>query len=201
MKKNEPMRVQDVMTPEAIVCQANDTMEHAARLLWEHDCGCLPVVDEDGVVLAMITDRDICMAAYTQGRALREIRVEHAMSKDVVCCAPKEGLVEAARRMGERGVRRLPVTDEEGRIQGLLSVNDMACACSGAGVSRAKGDPTVTPTLQALVGICRHRDAEHEASRRESRNKRTGSKEIVPADRGAQTSIHEGTEAQKEKAR
>lgn len=195
MKQNQPTRVQDVMSTEVVLCRAHDTMEHAARLLWEHDCGCLPVVDEDGVVLAMITDRDICMAAYTKGRALREIRVEHAMSKDVVCCGPKDGLAEAARRMGERGVRRLPVTDEEGRIQGLLSVNDMACACSGAGMSRTKGDPVVTPTLQALVEICRHRHAEHEASTHESRGKRTGSKETVPAVRGAQTSIHEGTGA------
>jgi len=201
MKQNEPTRVQDVMSTDVVLCRANDTMEHAARLLWEHDCGCLPVVDEDGVVMAMITDRDICMAAYTQGRALPEIRVEHAMSKDVVCCGPSDELAEAARRMGDRGVRRLPVTDEGGRIQGLVSVNDMACACSGAGRSRAKGDPVATATLQALVEICRHRRAEHEASTREPRSRRTGSKEIVPADRGAQTSIHEGTEAQKEKAR
>lgn len=194
MKNEEPTKVQDVMTSDVRVCHAHDTLEQAAQMLWEHDCGCLPVVDQDGVVLAMVTDRDICMAAYTRGRSLREIRVTDAMSRDLACCQPQDGLAEAARRMGERGVRRLPVTDEGGRIQGILSMNDMACACCGTDLGGATGDPVSTPMLQALIGVSRHRCGDQEAPKYAATKKRPARKESVPGVGGARGSIHQQPE-------
>jgi CBS-domain-containing membrane protein len=76
----------------------------------------------------MITDRDICMAAYTQGKPLQEIRVQSAMSKDVVSCKSTDSLEQAEELMRRNKVRRLPVVDAEKRLVGLLSLHDVARA-------------------------------------------------------------------------
>ena len=91
------VRVREVMTPNPRTCGPDDTLQHAAQIMWEADCGCVPVVGADGQVLAMITDRDICMAAYTQGRPLGEILVSGAASHTVVTARESDPLETAER--------------------------------------------------------------------------------------------------------
>ena len=94
--------------------------------MWDHNCGCVPVADENLKVLGILTDRDICMAAYTRGLPLSDLCVAEAMSKDVACCRPGDEISRAERLMAERQVRRLPVVTDDGRLLGVLSVNDLA---------------------------------------------------------------------------
>ncbi len=124
------MLVDDLMTPDPAVCSPDDALEHAARLLWDHDVGVVPVV-RDGVPVGMLTDRDICMAAYTQGRPLRELSVASAMSKEVVVVRRGDPVDDALRLLRERQVRRLPVVDAAGKLAGILSLCDLvhATAC------------------------------------------------------------------------
>jgi predicted transcriptional regulator len=72
-KEFSSTRIEKLMHRPVVTCHVNDSLANAARLLWEQDCGALPVVDERGRVVAMITDRDICMVAYTQGLLLWSI--------------------------------------------------------------------------------------------------------------------------------
>ena len=60
------MKIKDVMTPNVRTCFMSDSLATAAQLMWDHDCGCVPVLSEDARVVGMLTDRDICMAAYFQ---------------------------------------------------------------------------------------------------------------------------------------
>src|SRR5262245_6101900 len=69
-RREANMEVREIMSTDLETCRADDTLDRAARLMWEHDCGVVPVVDHEGTAVGMITDRDICMAAYTQGRPL-----------------------------------------------------------------------------------------------------------------------------------
>jgi CBS domain-containing protein len=96
--------------------------------MWERDCGAVPVLDQEGSVVAMLTDRDLCMAAMTQGKALSEIRVSSAMSRSLWACRPDDDLSQAEALMRTRKVRRLPVVDAEGRLLGILSLSDLARA-------------------------------------------------------------------------
>jgi len=64
------MNASDVMTKTVRSCSAGDSLQRAAQLMWEGDCGSVPVVDSDNRVVGILTDRDIAMAAYTQGRPL-----------------------------------------------------------------------------------------------------------------------------------
>lgn len=122
------MRVKELMTKEVKTCGPDDTLDKAAGLMWNHDCGCLPVCTGDGVnrVVGMITDRDICMSALFQGKPLRELRVSDAMAKQVRICRPDESLVDLERTMREAKIRRIPVVDEQGALTGMITLSDLA---------------------------------------------------------------------------
>jgi CBS domain-containing protein len=118
--------VHDVMRVRVYTCIASDTLHRAAQVMWEKDCGCLPVIDDGRVVRAVITDRDICMAAFTQGVALAETSVERAMSRSLYVCSPDDSLGTVEQLMRERQIRRVPVVDTEGRLVGMISLGDIA---------------------------------------------------------------------------
>ena len=119
------MRVRSLMSTTVYSCTADQTLDRAARLLWEHDLGCVPVVDAGGRPVAMLTDRDICMAAYLRGAPIAEIDIASAMSTDLFTCHVDDALSEAERTMMTRQVRRLPVVDDEGKLVAVLSLNDI----------------------------------------------------------------------------
>lgn len=150
------MKVQDVMSMSASTCFPNEPLHSVAKKLWDHDCGCLPVVDDDARVVAMITDRDVCMAAFTTGRPLAELRVAGSMSKVLVTCHPHEDLVVATSRMAKNFVRRLPVVDAEGRLVGVLSVNDLVTAIA-EGPAPKLSNVAAAETLRVLQAVCHHR--------------------------------------------
>lgn len=151
-----PARVLDAMTREVVTCRASDPLSRAAQLMWETDCGAVPVLDHDDKLIGMITDRDICMAAYTQGRALSEVSVSSAMSTTLHTCKPTDSLRELMDTMSERRVRRVPVVDEAGKVVGIVSLADVARLAQAptvlstetrvwvpgvlAGISRARGE-------------------------------------------------------------
>ena len=120
------MRVGELMTVEVKACGPGDSLNRAAQIMWENDCGCVPVADDAERVVGMLTDRDVCMAAYTQGRLLAEIPVSAAMSKTVVACRQDDTIAIAEQRMQAHQVRRLAVVDGNGRIAGILSLSDIA---------------------------------------------------------------------------
>jgi CBS domain-containing protein len=122
------MKVHQLMNGCVLTCGPQDSLERAAQLLWEHDCGVLPVVDDKDCVRGVITDRDICMGAYTRGQRLSDLTVSDSMSPTVVSCHLDEDVTVVARRMAEHRVRRLLVVDDKGRIQGIVSLNDLARA-------------------------------------------------------------------------
>ena len=119
------IQVRQLMSTDLKTCSPEDSLHTAAQLLWNHDVGAVPVV-AGGRVVGMITDRDICMAAYHQGRPLHEIQVATSMAKQLRTCGPEDMIEDAMRIMSEHQLRRLPVVDAQGRLKGLLSINDLA---------------------------------------------------------------------------
>lgn len=150
------MNVEELMTRSVKTCGPEDSLESAARLMWENDCGCVPVTDEQGHPLAMLTDRDVCMAALTQGRTLGEIRVKSAMSGTLHAVEPRDSLAKAERTMQEFQVRRLPVVDGESRLQGLLSMNDIAREAARERPQRQRA-VTSDDVAATLASVCRPR--------------------------------------------
>jgi CBS domain-containing protein len=125
--RRSPMDVKHLMRHQVAHCKPDDSLNIAAQMMWEESCGSIPVVDGNFRPVGFLTDRDICMAAYTQGRSLREISVDTAMSTRPVCCGEGDELVHASQLMRDHCLRRLPVVDGRGILVGLLSLDDIAC--------------------------------------------------------------------------
>lgn len=152
------MQVREIMTKAVRTCRPLDTANEAAKAMWEGDCGCVPVVDDAGKVVGVLTDRDVCMAAYTQGKALSAIKVASAMATPALTCRAEDELAAAERTMQKGQVRRLPVVDGEGRLVGILTLNDLVrqAARDRARKTRAVGPEEIAVTVAA---ICEPRTA------------------------------------------
>ena len=121
------MKVEQIMNRDVKVCRPQDSLNKAAQIMWDEPCGAVPVVDEQRRPVGFLTDRDVCMAAYTQGKPLEELRVEIAMARNVVSCVAEDDLGSAAGLMRQKRTRRLPVINSDGTLVGLLSLDDLAC--------------------------------------------------------------------------
>jgi CBS domain-containing protein len=119
------MKVKEVMTTDVKRCTPETNLAAAARIMWESDCGAVPVTGERDDVIGIITDRDICIAAATRPRTEGEIPVKEVISKKVYTCAPGDDVRAALETMKARKVRRLPVV-EHGRLVGIVSIHDIA---------------------------------------------------------------------------
>jgi CBS domain-containing protein len=122
------MRIEEIMTRDVATCLPSDTGAHAAQIMWNRDCGCVPILDEEGRPAGMVTDRDLCMAAYTRGAPLHEVRLDSVMSRGVRACMTTDSLETAERTMAEAQVHRLPVVGERGHVVGIVSLGDIARA-------------------------------------------------------------------------
>ncbi len=148
------MKVRDLMTTEVKACSRYDTLNRAAQIMWDNDCGVVPVVDDDFRPVGMITDRDICMAAYTQGVLLAESSVERAMATEAYTCVATDDIGAAEKMMREQQVRRLPVVDGGGRMVGIISLGEIARHADRERASKSRKrqikDGDVVETLGAI---------------------------------------------------
>ena len=147
--------VHDAMRTRVYVCAPEDTLARAAQIMWEKDLGCLPVCAPGRKVVAMLTDRDISMAAFMQWKHLGETSVESAMSRGLASCSPDDELGQAEDIMRANQVRRLPVVDESGVLVGLLSLGDVARYVRQH--SRANGSLAQQRLAETLAAICEPR--------------------------------------------
>ncbi len=143
--------VSELMSREVHSVHLGDSLNAAARLMWEHEIGCLPVLSHDGHLVGLITDRDVCMGAYTTGKALHETTVDSAMSCRAVACRAHDSLHAAEELMRAHQVRRLPIVDDAGRLVGLLSIDDLVAHFepSYEGAARPLGGDAIAWTLSA----------------------------------------------------
>lgn len=150
--KPRVMTVGDLMTRDVKTCRPEDALDVPAKVMWDHDCGCVPVVDDTERVVGMLTDRDICMATYTQNAPPGGLRVSSAMSKQVHACRPEDPLLVVEKIMRTHRVRRLPVVAADGRLVGILSINDLAreAAREHAPQTREVSPEGLTETLAVI---------------------------------------------------
>lgn len=150
------MKVQDIMTKEVQCCGPDTNLAAAAKMMWDSDCGVLPILNVQGQVLGVITDRDICMAAATKNMTPSAITVwETSPGKAITCHLDDD--IRTVLDLMERGkVRRLPAVDEDGILQGILSMNDLVLA-AGERKGRRSSELSAEDVLNTLKAICAHR--------------------------------------------
>lgn len=159
------MQVKEIMTTDAQSCTPDANLATAAELMWERDCGVLPVVEDGRGVVGVITDRDICMAATMKQRPLADIPVSEVVTGQLFSCAPEEDVRDALKIMQQQRIRRLPVIDAAGQLCGILSMNDVALSAQ-----ETKQDAKVSyrDVVETYKAICAHRDLPQPAAQIEA---------------------------------
>ena len=158
------MKVQEIMTTDVRTCGPQHTLADAAQIMWDNDCGIVPVVHTGGQLVGVITDRDICMAVATQNRLASEITVGELSASKVKSCGPNIDVRAALEEMARAQLRRLPVTDAEGNLVGILSLSDIVRHSKKGESKKQKHIPhkDVMRTLKALSKPGLPRDEEIE---------------------------------------
>jgi CBS domain-containing protein len=142
------MKVKDLMTADPATCTPDTTVAEAAHLMWEQDCGILPVVD-DGMLVGVVTDRDMYIALATRNARASQLRIGAVASQNVATCVPEDDVHEALKTMKQLRVRRLPVVGFGNTVLGIVSINDILLR---AGANAAIRSEEVVETLQAICG-------------------------------------------------
>ena len=130
------MKVKDVMTGTPYYCDFETNLASATELMWIGNCGFLPVMGQNGKIIGVITDRDICIALGTRNRLPGDVRVRDVISNRLFACSPEDDVHVALRRMEEGGVRRLPVTEANGTLVGVISMDDLLVRAETAGIGK-----------------------------------------------------------------
>jgi len=147
------MKIEDLMTRDVRTCTPADNLNAAANVMWEQDCGAVPVVDEGGRPVGILTDRDVCMTAFFHGATLSDLNVSGVMAKELSTLKAQASIYDALELMREKQIRRVPVVDDRGVLVGMLSLADVAAAWSErlAVDGRELRDDDVALTLSAIT--------------------------------------------------
>ena len=142
------MLVKDLMTRNVFSCRPESNLAEVAEVMWNQQCGALPMLDASERVRGIITDRDICIALGT-----RNIRASDVLARDVsppkcFSCSPDNDAREALKTMATQEVSRLPVVDEAGQLVGILSIDDLVFRAGGG--SSDLSDSEIINTMRAM---------------------------------------------------
>lgn len=125
----DDMKVRELMTSNPATCTRDTRLEEVARMMVEHDCGAIPVVEsngQSGKPAGIITDRDITTRIVAQGRNPLEKTVRDAMTTTAVTVRIDDDLQHCADLMEEKQLRRMIVVDESGKVCGIVAQADIA---------------------------------------------------------------------------
>ena len=122
------MKVSKIMTKTVGFCQPEDNLAEAVKIMWELDCGIVPVVNRKKEVIGTITDRDISVSVFLQNKPPTEILLDDVMTEKVFICSEDEKIESALKKMRKNQVKRLPVVKENGKLCGIISITDILLA-------------------------------------------------------------------------
>jgi len=154
------MIVKEVMNHEVTTCRPDATLESAAMLMWNGDCGTVAIVDDENKVIGIITDRDICMAVALQHKTASEIQVQEVMSRQLFTCHPENDIMNALKTMSFQKVRRLPVINDSGQLEGIISIEDIIARADRGRRGIQTPELSYDDTMITLKAICRSHKSE-----------------------------------------
>jgi CBS domain-containing protein len=145
------MTVREVMTAEVTTCRLDTNLAAASALLWENDCRALPVLNSAGEFVGVLTDRDICIALGTRNVRASELTAGQVIGGGAAVCSSTDDIGVALQTMRVAKIRRLPVVNEERRLEGIVSIDDVDFSESRDGDMVSLGD--VLRAVQASQSI------------------------------------------------
>ncbi|NRD64145.1 CBS domain-containing protein [Corallococcus exiguus] len=140
--KREPLSARDIMTRQVRTARRDSSLREVAQLMRDEDCGVVPIVDAEGRLLGLVTDRDLALRAFAGQRAVDGLRAADVMTEDLEAVLPEEDLHGVIELMGRRQVRRIPVVEPDDRLVGIIALGDIA--------SRADQDEELQEALERI---------------------------------------------------
>ena len=121
------MKVKEIMTTSPACCLPSDSSARAAHIMRDMDAGIVPVIEDEieRKVIGVVTDRDLCLGVVAEAKDPEQVQVRDCMGRAVVSCTEDEDAEKALDMMRDNQVRRIPVVDRKGRIQGIVSLADV----------------------------------------------------------------------------
>jgi CBS domain-containing protein len=148
----DAMKIKAIMTSDVSSCGPDTNLSSVVESMTGADCGIVPVVNERGEVIGVITDRDICIALGVRDVPPSTLVARNVMTQPVVGCDPEDDCVWALLTMERHHVHRLPVQGAGGALVGIVSIDDIIRWAARAPVS----DPLRVAILEVLAGIGSH---------------------------------------------
>ncbi|QSQ21615.1 CBS domain-containing protein [Pyxidicoccus parkwayensis] len=124
--QREPLTAREVMTRNVRTARLDSPLREVAQVMKDEDCGVVPVVNEQGALVGIVTDRDLVVRGFTGGKTPDQLRVSDVMTEDVEAVTPDENILDVIALMGRQQVRRIPVVERDDRIVGIISMADIA---------------------------------------------------------------------------
>ena len=124
--QREPLTAREIMTRGVKTVHRDSPLREVAQIMKDEDCGVVPIVDEKGALVGIITDRDMVVRAFTGGKTPDQLRAGDVMTDDVECVHPEEDIHSIISLMGKRQIRRIPVVERDDRVIGIISMGDIA---------------------------------------------------------------------------
>jgi CBS domain-containing protein len=124
--KRSHLKCRDIMTRNVTTCNTNTNIEKIAQLMRFEDIGAIPVLNADGRLEGIVTDRDIVVEGLTKDKADSELKAEDCMTTDLYVAKQNDRVVDVIREMGDHQIRRVPVVDSRNRLVGIISMADVA---------------------------------------------------------------------------
>jgi len=144
------------MTKTVASCHPETNLASAGALMWESNCGVLPVVDNHKKVIGVLTDRDACIALTTTDRRASAVNVGDVATSRAFVCEPDDDVHAALEIMKRERVHRLPVVNKAGMLEGIFSINDIVLRAEKA-TGRRPPDISYDDVVPALQEICASR--------------------------------------------
>lgn len=120
------VKAKDIMTPNPTCCKVTDSVLDAVRVMKNEDCGIVPITDESGQCVGLVTDRDICLKVILERKDPQSTILRDVMTSNVITCNPEDSLEDIIPKMQKYMIRRILVTDESGKRVGIISEADIA---------------------------------------------------------------------------
>lgn len=141
-REREEAHAREIMTAGPKSVQPEATLRDVARIMKDENCGVVPVVDGDGRLVGLITDRDMVMRTVDAERPWSAIQAREVMTTDIEAVHPDESIHQIIHLMGTRQIRRVPVVERGDRLVGMVSIADVA--------NRANQDEELQEALERI---------------------------------------------------
>ena len=151
------MNVKDIMMAHVESCKSDAMLDIVATMMWKHDCGAIPVIDDDEKPVGIITDRDIAIASVVNHKPLWEISIQDTISgRPLYTCNIYDDIRYALEIMEREKVRRLPIVNRTGQLEGILSIDDVVFYAIQNEQDRRISELSYEDAISTLKAVSKH---------------------------------------------